>query len=41
MPLLIQTARSNKNPAVRKQAFFWLGQSKDQRAIAFFEQILK
>jgi hypothetical protein len=26
---------------VRKQAMFWLGQSKDPRALAFFEQILK
>jgi HEAT repeat protein len=41
VPLLIQTAKTNKNPAVRKQAFFWLGQSKDPRALAFFEQVLK
>jgi hypothetical protein len=25
---------------VRKQAMFWLGQSQDPRALAFFEQIL-
>jgi len=41
VPLLIQIARTNRNPEVRKQAMFWLGQSKDQRAIAFFEEILK
>jgi hypothetical protein len=41
VPLLIQVARSNRNPAVRKQAIFWLGQSKDLRALDFFEEILK
>ncbi|MCU1275995.1 MAG: hypothetical protein JWO48_3426, partial [Bryobacterales bacterium] len=30
----------NKNPAVRKQAMFWLGQSHDQRAVHFFEEVL-
>jgi hypothetical protein len=40
VPLLIQVARSNSNPAVRKAAMFWLGQSRDPRALAFFEQIL-
>jgi hypothetical protein len=25
---------------VRKQAMFWLGQSKDPRALKFFEEIL-
>ena len=28
------------NPEVREQAVFWLGQSKDPRALAFFERIL-
>ena len=41
VPLLIQQARSNKNPVVRKQAMFWLGQSRDPRAIEFFAEILK
>lgn len=41
VPLLIQVARENRNPVVRKQAFFWLGQSKDPRALAFFEEVLK
>jgi HEAT repeat protein len=40
VPLLIQVARTNGNAAVRKQAMFWLGQSQDPRALAFFEQIL-
>ncbi|HEX6896862.1 MAG TPA: HEAT repeat domain-containing protein, partial [Bryobacteraceae bacterium] len=41
VPLLIEVARANQNPAVRKQAMFWLGQSKDPRALAYIEQILK
>jgi HEAT repeat protein len=41
VPLLIDVARKNKNPAVRRQAIFWLGQSKDPRAIEFFAEILK
>ena len=40
IPLLIELARSHKNPEVRKQACFWLGQSKDPRALAYFEQVL-
>jgi HEAT repeat protein len=41
VPMLIQVARGNRNPAVRKQAMFWLGQSNDPRALAFFEEVLK
>ena len=41
VPLLIDTARKNRNAAVRKQAMFWLGQSNDPRALAFFEEVLK
>ncbi len=33
-------ARTNRNPAVRKQAMFWLGQSNDPRALKFIEDIL-
>jgi hypothetical protein len=40
VPKLIQIARTQRNPEVRKQAFFWLGQSKDPRALAFFEEVL-
>jgi hypothetical protein len=40
IPLLIQVARGNRNPEVRKQAMFWLGQSKDPRALSFFEEVL-
>jgi len=41
VPLLIQVVRNNRNPEVRKQAMFWLGQSKDDRALAFIEEVLK
>jgi len=41
VPILIDTARKNRNPAVRKQAVFWLGQSHDPRALSFFEEVLK
>lgn len=40
VPKLIEVARTQRNPEVRKQAFFWLGQSKDPRALAFFEEVL-
>ena len=40
VPKLIEVAQNNKNPEVRKQAMFWLGQSNDPRALAFFEKIL-
>ena len=41
VPLLITLARTNSNPVVRKQAYFWLGQSKDPRALSFFEEVLR
>jgi len=37
---LIKVAKTNQNPAVRKQAMFWLGQSKDRRALDFFAEVL-
>ena len=37
---LMEIARTNRNPEVRKQAMFWLGQSKDPRALDFFAQVL-
>jgi hypothetical protein len=40
VPRLIELARTNSNPVVRKQAMFWLGQSRDPRALKFFEEIL-
>ena len=40
VPKLMEVARTNRNPEVRKQAMFWLGQTKDPRAVKFFEDIL-
>jgi hypothetical protein len=40
VPKLIEVATTNHNPEVRKQAMFWLGQSNDPRALAFFEKVL-
>ncbi len=41
VPLLIGVARANRDPRIRQRAMFWLGQSKDPRALAFFEEVLK
>ncbi len=41
IPLLIQLAKTSRNAEVRKQAMSSLAQSRDQRAIAFFEEVLK
>ena len=40
VPALLQVARSNRDPEVRRTALFWLGQSGDPRAISLFEEIL-
>ena len=40
VPLLIGLARTHKTAKVRERAMFWLGQSKDPRALKFFEEIL-
>jgi len=40
VPMLIDIAKTNKNTAVRKRAIFWLGQSGDESALKFFEEIL-
>ncbi len=41
VPKLIAVARTHRDPEVRKQAMFWLGQSGDERAVRFFEDVLK
>jgi len=41
IPKLIEVARGNRNPEVRRQAMFWLGQTGDPRALKFFEEVLK
>jgi hypothetical protein len=38
---LLQVARTNRDPAVRRKAIFWLGESGDPRAIALFREILR
>jgi hypothetical protein len=40
IPALIRIARSHRDPDVRRDAVFWLGQSNDPRAIALFEELL-
>ena len=35
VPLLIKVARTSNHPVVREQAFFWLGQSEDAKALDF------
>jgi HEAT repeat protein len=40
VPALIQVARTNRDPEVRRRAFFWLGQTHDPRAVALFAEVL-
>ena len=40
IPILIRVAKSHRDPEVRRNAMFWLGQSNDPRAIALFEEVL-
>jgi hypothetical protein len=40
VPKLIEVARNHRDAAIRRQAMFWLGQSRDPRALSFFEQVL-
>lgn len=39
IPLLIRVANTHPSHAVRKQAIFWLGQSGDERAVAYFKEL--
>ncbi len=41
VPELVRIARTHRDPEIRKQAMFWLGQSNDPRAVALFEEILR
>ena len=38
---LLQVARTNRDPVVRRKALFWLGETGDPRAIALFREILR
>jgi HEAT repeat protein len=40
VPALIATARTANDARIRKSAIFWLGQTDDPRALAYFEEIL-
>jgi hypothetical protein len=40
IPLLISIAKTNQSAALRKSAIFWLGQTGDEEALQFFEEIL-
>ena len=40
VPALINVARTNRDPEIRKKALFWLGQSHDPRALDLFEELL-
>lgn len=40
VPALINVARTNRDPEIRKKALFWLGQSQDPRALDLFEELL-
>jgi len=40
VPALIRVARTNRDPALRSRALFWLGQSGDPRAIELFAGII-
>jgi HEAT repeat protein len=39
IPLLLRVAKTHPNLVVRKQAIFWLGQSGDERAVAYFKEL--
>jgi HEAT repeat protein len=40
VPALLQVARTSRDPRLRKSAIFWLGQTDDARALAYFEDVL-
>jgi hypothetical protein len=40
VPALIEIAKSSRDPEVKKQAIFWLGQAHDKRALDYFESVL-
>jgi hypothetical protein len=41
VPELLEVARTNRDPHVRRSAIFWLSQSGDPRALDLFEEILR
>ncbi len=41
IPALITIARSHRDPALRRDAIFWLAQSNDPRAVDLLEELLR
>ncbi|HZL29419.1 MAG TPA: HEAT repeat domain-containing protein [Acidobacteriaceae bacterium] len=41
VPELIQVASTSKDAATRREAIFWLGQSKDPKALEYLEKVVK
>lgn len=39
--VLMKIAKEEKDPEIRKQAIFWLGQSRDPRASKFLLELIK
>ncbi len=40
VPALLEVAQASPHAKLRRSAIFWLGQSKDPRALAWFEEVL-
>jgi HEAT repeat protein len=40
VPILMELAKTADHPETRRSAMFWLAQSKDDRVLDFFEEIL-
>lgn len=40
VPALLRIAKAHRDPEMRRSAIFWLGQSNDARALAYFEELL-
>ncbi len=40
VPALLRIAKAHRDPEMRRSAIFWLGQSGDARAVAYFEELL-
>jgi len=40
VPALIRIVRTSRDPKLRKNALFWLGQSNDPRALDLIEELL-
>ena len=41
VPVLIQMAKTQRDPEMRKQAMTSLEHTRDPRALAFFEEVIK